>query len=122
MKVCVEDIIDLAIATIVVVRPMSPYGEVEFDEKTSKVTRFVEKPRMEKWINAGVYVLSKQIEILLPEIGDIETETFPKVVGTERFYVHKIDNYWKSIDTQKDLEEANKDAGLQKRLFIIHIL
>lgn len=101
-----------AIATIVVVRPMSPYGEVQFDEETERVTRFVEKPRMEKWINAGVYVLSKEIEPLLPKVGDIETATFPKVVETGRFYVHRSYDYWRGIDTQKNLEEAREEVNL----------
>lgn len=99
-----------AIATIVVVRPRNPFGVVEFDDVDSRVKRFDEKPIMKEWINAGIYVLSKEIERYLPDVGDIETETFPKIVKTQRVYVHEMteNDYWKPIDTIKDLEEANR--------------
>lgn len=97
-----------ALATIVVVRLKSPYGIVEFDDK-DQVKGFKEKPILPHWINAGVYVFSKEIEKLLPDVGDHEVETFPKL-PKERFLVFKSDNYWRGIDTIKDLNEAEKEV------------
>lgn len=97
-----------AMATLVVVPLKSPYGIVEFNDK-DEVLGFKEKPFLPHWINAGVYVFSKKIMDLLPDIGDHETETFPKL-PKEKFLVFKSDNYWRGVDTVKDLTEAEKEV------------
>lgn len=97
-----------AIATDLVVPLKSPYGIVEFDE-SEQILGFKEKPVLPHWINAGVYVFNREIEPLLPEIGDHETETFPKLPKA-RFIVFKSTGFWKGIDTVKDLTEAEKEV------------
>lgn len=96
-----------AIATDLVVPLKSPYGIVEFDEEDN-ILGFKEKPVLPHWINAGVYIFNKEIEPLLPQMGDHETETFPKL-PKERFIVYKSRDYWRGIDTIKDLSEAEKE-------------
>ncbi len=97
-----------AIATIVVVPLKSPYGIVEFDE-SQEILGFREKPILPHWVNAGVYIFSKEILEMLPDIGDHETETFPKL-PKERFFVFKSEDYWRGVDTVKDLTEAEKEV------------
>lgn len=97
-----------AIATIVVVPLKSPYGIVEFDDK-QEILGFKEKPFLPHWVNAGVYVFSKEIMEMLPDIGEHETETFPKL-PKERFFVFKSEDYWRGVDTVKDLTEAEKEV------------
>ncbi len=97
-----------AIATIVVVPLKSPYGIVEFDEK-QEILGFREKPILPHWVNAGVYIFSKEIFELLPDIGDHEIETFPKL-PKDRFFVFKSEDYWRGVDTVKDLTEAEKEV------------
>lgn len=97
-----------AIATIVVVPLKSPYGIVEFNDK-QEILGFKEKPFLPHWVNAGVYIFSKEIFGLLPDIGDHETETFPKL-PKERFFVFKSEDYWRGVDTVKDLTEAEKEV------------
>lgn len=97
-----------AIATIVVVPLKSPYGIVEFDGQ-DQVLGFKEKPILPHWVNAGVYIFSREIEPLLPEVGDHEEETFPKLPKI-RFFVFKSEDYWRGVDTVKDLTEAEKEA------------
>lgn len=98
-----------AIATLVVVPLRSPYGIVEFDIE-NHVVGFREKPILPQWINAGIYVFSKEIESLLPEVGDHETETFPKL-PKDKFMVFQSNNYWRGVDTVKDLTEASKEVA-----------
>ncbi len=98
-----------AIATIVVVPLKSPYGIVEFNEE-DEVLGFKEKPILPHWINAGVYIFSKEIESLLPDEGDHEIETFPKL-PSDRFLVFKSTDYWRGVDTVKDLTEAEKEVA-----------
>jgi len=96
-----------AIATIVVVPLKSPYGIVEFND-SDEILGFKEKPILPHWVNAGVYVFSRGIEPLLPDEGDHEIETFPKL-PTKRFLVFKSTDYWRGVDTVKDLTEAEKE-------------
>lgn len=98
-----------AMVTMVVVPLKSPYGIVEFNDK-DEVEGFKEKPVLPHWVNAGVYVFSKEILNLLPDIGDHETETFP-VLPKDRFFVFKSTDYWRGVDTVKDLTEAEKEVA-----------
>ncbi len=97
-----------AIATLVVVPLRSPYGIVEFDIE-NHVVGFREKPVLPQWINAGIYVFNKEIEKLLPEVGDHETETFPKL-PKDRFLIFQSKTYWRGVDTVKDLTEVAKEV------------
>lgn len=98
-----------AIATIAVVPLRSPYGVVEFND-TDEVLGFKEKPLLPHWINPGIYIFSKEIEKLLPDEGDHEIETFPNL-PQERFIVFKSTDYWRGVDTVKDLTEAEKEVA-----------
>ncbi|TSC86875.1 MAG: nucleotidyl transferase [Microgenomates group bacterium Gr01-1014_7] len=97
-----------AMATIVVVPLRSPYGIVEFNG-ADEILGFKEKPILPHWINAGIYVFSREIEPLLPNVGDHEIETFPKL-PSDRFLVFKSTDYWRGVDTVKDLTEAEKEV------------
>lgn len=98
-----------ALASVVAVPLKSPYGIVDFDKK-NQILGFREKPILPYWINAGIYIFSKEIEPLLPDNGDHEVETFPKL-PKERFLVFKSTDYWRGVDTVKDLMEAEKEVG-----------
>lgn len=98
-----------AIATIVVVPLKSPYGIVEFNDE-DEVLGFKEKPILPHWINAGIYVFNKSIEPLLPDEGDHEVETFPKL-PIEKFSVYQSTDYWRGVDTVKDLTEAEREVA-----------
>ena len=98
-----------AIATILVVPLKSPYGIVEFNDR-DEILGFKEKPILPQWINAGVYIFAREIEPLLPDEGDHEVETFPNL-PKEKFIVFKSTDYWRGVDTVKDLTEAEKEVA-----------
>lgn len=97
------------IASIALVPLRSPYGVVETEG--DKIVKFVEKPILKDyWINAGVYVLKKEIFEYLPEKGDIERTTFPTLAKRRLLVGKKFENvYWRSIDSVKDVEEASME-------------
>ncbi len=97
-------------ATIMVVPFVSPYGVVEMDG-SGTVTGFREKAEMPYWINGGVYVLSRDIEGALPELGDHEDTTFPSLAAEGRLTAFRSRAFWKSIDSFKDLREAEEVMG-----------
>ncbi len=106
----VEDLKDDFVGAMALVHLPSPFGVVNFDQKTMKIVSFVEKPRIsEYWINAGVYAFKSEIFNYLPESGDIERIVFPKLAEEGRLRAHLFEScVWMSIDSHKDLEEASK--------------
>ncbi len=96
------------VAVIASIPLPSPYGVLEI--KDSKVTGFVEKPRLrDYWINAGIYAMKPEALRYFPDKGDLERTAFPAmakdgVLGAVKY----TEVFWKSVDTYKDLEEATK--------------
>lgn len=101
------------LATIMVVPMVSPYGLVEMSE-SGDVVDFREKVEMPHWINAGVYILERDIVTELPELGDHETSTFPQLAQSGRISAYESRAFWRSVDSFKDLREA--EEGLKNRM------
>ena len=101
------------LATIMVVPMVSPYGLVDVGEGDD-VIGFREKVEMPHWINAGVYVLDRRIYSELPEIGDHETETFPGLAREGKISAYKSRAFWRSVDSFKDLREAEEHIKTQQ--------
>ena len=92
-------------ATVMVVPFQSPYGLVDLDSRDD-VQGFREKVELPYWINGGVYVLSRDIQQQLPELGDHETSTFPALAAEGKLAAHRSRAFWRSVDSFKDLREA----------------
>ena len=125
-----EDIIDFhatsparrngSCVTLLSVPMVSPYGLVDMDEQGS-VVGFREKVELPHWINGGVYVMDRGVFEEFPELGDHEVETFPGLAESGRIAAFRTRSFWTSIDSFKDLREAEDfvagenstvDAGL----------
>ncbi len=83
---------------------ISPWGIVDVDDE-DHILGFKEKPKLPYWINGGIYIFNKEIVNLLPDVGDHEYETFPKI-EKERFLGYKYEGFWKAVDMIKDKTEA----------------
>ncbi|MCS7142840.1 MAG: nucleotidyltransferase family protein [Aigarchaeota archaeon] len=96
-----------AIGSIAIVPLPSPYGIIRFDSDM-RVKEFAEKPTLhDYWINAGVYLFKPEVIDYLPEKGDLERETLPVLARQERLIASPYrEVMWKSLDSHKDLEEA----------------
>jgi NDP-sugar pyrophosphorylase family protein len=94
-----------ALATLVSMPLVSPYGIVAFGEDPNVVTGFTEKPQLPFWINAGIYALSPDIYDLLPDKGDHEDTTFPQLANQGKLLAFRSNCFWKPVDTIKDLSE-----------------
>ena len=96
-----------AMATMMLVPQPSQYGVVESDPE-GRVTRFVEKGPLPFWINAGLYVFSREIETRLPKIGDHETSTFQELAAERRLAALKSNALWMTVDSPKELREVEE--------------
>ena len=94
-------------ATILTVPMTSPYGIVDTGAD-GVVDQFREKAVLPYAINGGVYVLHPGIRDLLPELGDHETTTFPALAAEGRMSAVSTDAFWRSVDSPKDLREAEE--------------
>jgi NDP-sugar pyrophosphorylase family protein len=99
-----------ATATLALARPRIPWGVVETDE-FGHVLDFIEAPPSPYPINAGVYVFSAAFAEMLPERGDHERTTFPRLARERALagFPLPLGAYWRAIDTAKDLTEAARD-------------
>ncbi len=95
------------LATILVVPMVSPYGLVDLNDEND-VVGFREKVELPHWINAGVYVFDRAIGPLMPELGDHEVSTFPDLAEQGRISAFKSHQFWRSVDSFKDLKEAEE--------------
>jgi NDP-sugar pyrophosphorylase family protein len=93
--------------TMALVPYKSRFGIVHID-KLKVVRKFEEKPEFpDVWINGGVYIINSQkIMKHLPETGDIERETFPKLVQYADIVSFPYYGFWSLIDSIKDLQEV----------------
>jgi NDP-sugar pyrophosphorylase family protein len=99
-----------AAATVMLTPLRSPFGVVDVRDD-GRVESFREKPELPYWINAGIYVLSRDFFALLPDRGDHETTTFPKLASEGRLFGFKSSAYWRPVDSIKDLSDAEKELG-----------
>ena len=93
-----------AAGTMMLVPYPSQYGVVESNDQ-NVVTNFIEKGILPFWINGGVYLFDRQIESMLPDIGDHETSTFQDLAKEGRLLVYRSDMAWMSIESLKDLTD-----------------
>ncbi|MDG6952605.1 MAG: nucleotidyltransferase family protein [Nitrososphaerota archaeon] len=93
-------------ASMLVVPYRSRFGVVKID-KLKMIRGFDEKPAFpDVWINGGVYLLNgPKITKNLPDNGDIERETFPKLVTYGELLSYPYYGEWSFIDSIKDLVE-----------------
>jgi len=102
-----------ALATVVLTPYVSTYGLVEVNAE-DRVIAFLEKPTLPYWINAGIYVLSREVLGLFPDTGDHERTIFPHLAEQRQLSAYRSRDYWRAVDTVKDLNEVSRE--LERRL------
>ncbi len=104
----------LATITLTSVENPTAYGVVEVDHSL-KVKRFVEKPAYDEaqssLINAGIYVLEREVLNMIPpgrEVS-IEREIFPVLQAMGKLRAHISSAYWRDIGTPCSYLAASHD-------------
>ena len=88
---------------------VSPYGIAELSEK--KIIGFKEKPVLNHYLNAGIYIISKELKTLISKYkeGSIEDLIFPEIARSGLMNYYKEDVFWQSVDSIKDLKRVNDE-------------
>ena len=99
--------------TLMEVGDPSAYGLVLRDDR-DRVTDFIEKPKEAPpggaFVNAGAYVLERDVLDLVPRNGSVsfEREVFPALVAEGGLYAHPAKGYWLDIGTPERYLEATR--------------
>src|SRR3990172_5124182 len=99
-----------AAATVMLTRLRSPYGVTRLDS-SGRITAFDEKPLLPHWINAGLYVVSREFLHRLPDRRDPATSARPALAAGGRLYGYRSRAYWRTVETFKDLTEAAAEVA-----------
>ena len=95
-----------ALSTIAVVHPRLPFGLVKVD-KRDYCRGFLEKPVLKELnISTGIYVFDRDIVKHLPQIGDVERTTFPKLSRVGRVAAFRHGGSFITINSLRELEDA----------------
>ena len=101
---------DNALGSIAAISLRSPFGII--DVNGERVRAFREKPILSDFLmNAGVYCLSSRIFDSLPDRGSFEATTLTELAREDKLLVTRYPEWvrWRSIDSHKDIEEAEKE-------------
>lgn len=94
--------------TLTGIKKNSQYGVLTIEDGIA--TDFKEKPLLDMTINGGFYVCNKEFFDYLTDNPNciLEEEPLRKLIQDRELAVYEHDGLWISIDTPKDLDEANK--------------
>lgn len=101
-----------AVATLLVVPFVSQYGIVDLGDE-GKVTGFRSEPVLPYWVNGGVYIFEQELRERLPDQGDHEVHTLPKLVEQGKVAAFRSHNFWRAVDTFKDLTTVKEHLSNQ---------
>jgi mannose-1-phosphate guanylyltransferase len=113
-----------AMATIALTPVEDPtrFGVVETDVE-NRVTRFVEKPKpgqtRSKMINAGIYILEREVLDFIPanQRCMFEHDVFPALLAQgEPVFAYATDAYWIDTGTPQQYLQLNRDLMLGKSI------
>lgn len=99
-----------ATATVAMAAYQSTWGIADLEGDL--IRGFVQSPVLPYWINGGLYCFEPEAIEMLPEKGDHEDDTFPKLAMEGKLAGYRIQGYWRGIDTVKDVLLAT--AEIQK--------
>ena len=106
-----------SIACSAAVNPISQYGHYIFKKNsknkkinTEKVIDFVEKPVLDLWANIGYFFFKKEAILYFNKFYklDLEMGVIKKIANTNKLLIYKHKKFWRSVDTQKDVNELSK--------------
>ncbi|MEK2494439.1 nucleotidyltransferase family protein [Kitasatospora purpeofusca] len=97
-------------ATLALARPWLPRGTVDCDER-GRVTALVSPSAPPLRVNGGVFVFEPQVVDMLPDEGDHEQTTLPRLVRARQLMGYPVDSPWRAINTPHDLAEVERELA-----------
>ena len=95
------------IGTVTVTNPTSRFGLVEFDEN-SVVKQFIEKPKLDGFVNIGFFVFEKIFLDYLNENSILESEPLIELSENNQLDAFVHNGYFEPMDTYREYLSMNK--------------
>ncbi|MDX2227633.1 MAG: glucose-1-phosphate cytidylyltransferase [Verrucomicrobiae bacterium] len=97
------------IGTMTTVRPVSRFGLLKVD-KDHHINEFIEKPRLESWINAGYFVFNRKFFDYLDDHDSCVLEKSPleKLARDGQLVGYRHDGFFFAMDTYREYMELCK--------------
>lgn len=97
-----------SLCTLTSVKPFHQYGILKIDF-TGRVLQFIEKPKLNEYINGGFFVFKKSIFRHITDANeDLELTVLPRVCYEGKLGAYKHEGYWDTLNTIKDEIRINK--------------
>lgn len=96
-----------ALATVAVARPESPWGEAAIGDD-DRIVGFIEKPRLETWINGGFMFLEPGALDFIGAADVLERRPFENLAAAGELRAWRHDGFWDCMDTFKDALVLNE--------------
>lgn len=96
------------LSTLTAVQPDGRFGAIEIDSKSSKINKFLEKPKGDgSWINGGFFVFENKALDYIDSGNDIVLEQDPlkNLANDGELYSYNHQGFWKCMDTLRDKNE-----------------
>ncbi|HET6831660.1 MAG TPA: sugar phosphate nucleotidyltransferase [Solirubrobacterales bacterium] len=88
-------------ATMTLVRPRSQWG-VAIVDADDRIAGFVEKPRMEQWVNGGFLFLEPSALAYIESDSVLEHEPLERLAAAGELHGYRHEGFWDCMDTYKD--------------------
>ena len=89
-------------ATVTLVRPHSQWGVARIEAGRDRIEGFVEKPRMEQWVNGGFMLWEPRGLGLLEPDSVLEREPLERLAASGELHGFRHEGFWDCMDTYKD--------------------
>jgi len=89
------------VATMTLVRPRSQWGVAQLGAD-DRIAGFVEKPRVEQWVNAGFLFLEPAALATLEHDSVLEREPLERLAASGQLHGYRHEGFWDCMDTYKD--------------------
>jgi len=93
-------------ATMTVVRPRSPWGVARLSGD-GRIDGFVEKPRVQSWVNGGFMVLEPSALAFVGDEEVLEREPLERLAAAGELSGFRHEGFWDCMDTYKDTQLLN---------------
>ncbi|MEH7459967.1 sugar phosphate nucleotidyltransferase, partial [Bacillus sp. JJ1127] len=103
------------IATLTGIKKNSQYGLLQVENGIA--VDFKEKPLLDALINGGFFVFNRGIFDYLNSENDciLEEEPLRNLIQNHELAVYEYNDFWISVDTPKDLKDANETWNPNKK-------
>lgn len=97
--------------TMSAIQPEARFGNLDIDEKSLQIERFIEKPPTEAgWINGGFFVCEPKVFDYLSEDESciFEQKPLQQLALDGEMFAYKHSGFWQPMDTLRDNQKLNK--------------